>query len=373
MFKLITFLFICYLLSGNAHSKTLFVLYDAGETYGLKPIINEYVKNKKPFKVLVMGTARTLFNQEPYILDITKDCGISVKVDRVSWKRKRSLKIQDLQKAVSCYSPDLLVTGTVSQIQYQLVRAYAKKNIKSVGFIDAFTVVEEGSIIRRFPRRTTFTIVPTQKVKDSIGSSDKIVVMGQPSFEQWALLEKTVEKPKLKRELVHNKNILFIGSYGKGYEEVFKKFLISVKKLPTEIGVLVSLHPKSDGEIEKNLIMQQQSRVVVLSKKNKTYEWSSVSDLIMCYRSTVCVQALALKKNVAYFELDRSAHSNFLLESKIASRVTPANFNSEVALALAKNVSEQKLPFPLNATKNIRDFLFYLDQDIAASTMSASK
>lgn len=373
MFKLRILLLFTTLLYATAYSKTLFVLYDAGETYGLRPVINEYVKAKKPFKVLVMGTARTLFNQEPYILDITQDCGISVKVGRVEWKRNKSLKIRDLQKVVKCYTPDLLVTGTVSQVQYQLVKAFSKLNIKSVGFIDAFTAVQKKSIVRRFPRNTTYTVVPTQKVKDSIGKSEKIIVMGQPSFEQWAQRAKVIDKEKLKNHFTHNKNILFIGSYGKGYAEVFKHFLSSVKHLPLNIGISVSLHPKSDGIIEKRLIAKLKSRVVVLTKKIKTYEWSSISDLIICYRSTVCIQALALKKKVAYFELDSSDHSNFLIDSKIATKITPATFIHDVTKALRSSSRDFKLPFPLEATKNISEFLFYLDQDIADSTTSASK
>jgi len=344
---------LCY----SLQAKVLFVLYDAGESYGLKPVIKIMKNNRVEFKVMVMGTARTLFSSSEYLLDINKDCNVSTLVERTDWPRTRPLSVADLKRAAICYHPNVVITGAVSTIQLQLAEYYQTQNIKVVSFVDAFTRVKPGSIVQKFKSISDYLIVPSVGVKKSLGGGERIKVLGQPSFEKWDELSHYVDKSRMAKFIKKGKILLFVGSYGTGYKKMLEGFIKAVQGISDQYQILLSLHPKSDGKLESTLIKKLKSRIILLPKKIKTYEWATISDLIICYRSTVCIQSLAMDKPVAYFELDRSNYSNFLLEKKIASKLTPISFTDKLKKSLERKKKITKTYFPKGAAAKIYNFI----------------
>jgi hypothetical protein len=329
-----SFAFLLFVCTLSVQAKVLFVFYDAGETYALKPVLE---KLTVPYKVLVMGTSRTLFSGEKYILDIHKNCKTSVVIPREGWPRERALSEADLSKIVACYEPKVIVTGAVSKAQYQIASRFKNLSKPVVSYVDAFTKIDKKSIVQSFIQISDHIIVPTDVAKESLGGADNIHVLGQPSLEKWAQLKISEDKKtKLKKKLGESgKRVLFVGSYGKGYGELFKNFLEASKESPFDISI--SLHPKSSGDLEKRLIKEANSKVKVLSKFVPTSEWAQVADLVVCYRSTVCFQALNIPKQVAFYELESSSYRNFLLDQKVAQRLTKKDFGQALKLRKHKN------------------------------------
>lgn len=310
-------LFLCVFAQGAVRSDILFVLYDAGETLALQPVMecldNAHVK----YAAMVMGTSRELMRGRPHVVDLNKDCGVNAVVDQTTWPRARALSDSDLSKAANCVSPALVVTGMVSKAQEQIAHAIARATVESVGYYDALTPLAAGTVAVEFLPELSELWVPTKPIADRIRQDYPRVlvqVVGQPTLENWAEKEKNLDEPAIRRQLGLNekqKTILYAGGYGEDYEEAFTLFANAASKL-TGYNLLVSLHPKADGSFERRILREQgaEGRVYVIPKSISTLQAAAVSDLVVCQRSTVGMQALFMGRPVIYLDVKNSLYSD---------------------------------------------------------------
>lgn len=328
------------------HFPIVFVLYDAGETLALKPVMAELRQSKKEYRAIVMGAARDVMSGEANTIDITKDCKTESAVNRETWKREQQLPASDLEKINECFAADLLVTGMVSKVQYQIAAQMKKKKTKVVTFYDSLSPILS-SLTESFLPVATTVFVPSQELAEKmlkLNSDAEVEVVGQPTLDAWAIgKEKLSEKEIFKRLPFIDKSrttLLYAGQYGTQYEKAFRLFLKAAKNL-TSYNLLVSLHPKADGSFERQAIADAKAtNVFVLPKSLSTLEAAVISTVIVSQNSTVGVQACFMGKTVIYFDLPGSDYTDVAIEKGWATQVFDVEtFARKAKLALSSTQS----------------------------------
>ncbi|MBI4126401.1 MAG: hypothetical protein HY465_02800 [Deltaproteobacteria bacterium] len=327
----------------------LFVLYDAGETLALQPVMEQLDQTDISYRVLAVATAHTLSKNHPHSLDSKQDCRIKARIDATHWQRDTSLGDDDLEYAETCVTPRLVITGMASRFQEQLAERFQKNKITTAGYYDALSPMTRDAVGCTMTDKLSEVLVSSKKITESIracSSSVRITVIGQPTLDTWqealantniAALRTTL---KLKKEWP---TILYAGGYGEDYAEAFTLFAQAAKKL-SDMNLLVSLHPKSDGALEKRILRKRRpsfltERVKILPKTISTMQAATIADVIVTWRSTVGVQALFMGKPVIYLDVPGSSFTNIALDQKWSRKVsTPEDFQT----ALHKQLRRRK-------------------------------
>ena len=322
------FLFIILLFLATSHysfSKSieeideLFISYDYGETQILKEVIEKSLKDKKKIKVITMATAADYFSKSKYTINI-KDI-IGTQIDRSSWPRDKEISRKQIGLILKKYAPKTIMTGVVSKIQNQIANAF-KGNAHIIGVYDSFSKLKQRHITNTFVNDVDEIWIPSTLQIESFKRAGfhNIHAIGHPSVKEWSSVLNNIEKKKLKNiyKLENDKKILaYIGGYGIDYERGLDFFFDSISKRD-DINVIISLHPKSNGAIERRMKKKYPFlKIIIASKRTSTIEISAISDLIISQNSSVGVQALYQNKDVIYFHINKH-YKNIAIEQGLA-------------------------------------------------------
>jgi hypothetical protein len=178
-----------------------------------------------------------------------------------------------------------------------------------VGYYDAFSFNRfSNPSAEMFQNALTHLITPTldsarffQQRFSNIPSAN-IVALGQPTLEETAQTIQRTNRLALSQKLGIDPNqptLLFVGGYGSSYPEAFALFCETIRQFP-QANILLSLHPKADGQLEKTLLQQAQldNRIRLVPPDVSTIETLAVTDVVMAHNSTVSSQALLQGKKV---------------------------------------------------------------------------
>ena len=98
---------------------------------------------------------------------------------------------------------------------------------------------------------------------------------------------------------------MFAGQYGDGYEDLFSAFAAKAHRLVQRhdsLFVVISPHPRTDGSLEGNLLQQYgHNRLVMAAPNLGTDDLSTISDIVMTWRSTVGIQAAFYEQDCCLF------------------------------------------------------------------------
>jgi hypothetical protein len=312
----------------------LFVLFDAGESNALIPIMEKCDEEGIEYRALLLGTARTLVHSKKRIE--LSDLGIDENVD-AKWPRNKELKQEEIEKIQQALSPKLLVTGVSSAIQGQLLIAY-RQRATTAAYWDNFSPSGSGDYFetaQRVQALATFLLVPSKLVRESPTFKPRdlahIVLVGQPSLDRWKERFCTIDKAAVLKRLglgsYRGPIITYIGGYGADYEKAFGLFMRCVEKEKAKI--LIQPHPKYKGAFEE---AQPLCPHCLISKNIAADEAVSIADLVVSYNSTVGFQALSVGKKVLFVVPEDDPYTNLAIDLKLAQKVaTPAQFRWAVA------------------------------------------
>lgn len=121
----------------------LFVLFDAGETHALLPVIRKINDQKMKCIVLALGASSDLITND------LKNSVVELSSVHVNsninncWPRTLGLQKDSIKAIVSGIKPKKVVTGVASEIQGQLLEAYAKTGAATFAYRD--NINPEGS------------------------------------------------------------------------------------------------------------------------------------------------------------------------------------------------------------------------------------
>ncbi len=314
---------------GAIQTPLLFVLYDAGETHGLAPVMQHLDAKGSDFRVLVMGTARdqvphlNLFHSK--IIDLN-DLAVASDVDRVKWQRGQTLPPEDLALINKHIFADIVMTGVASVAQQQIATTLKTKGSEVLAFYDnlAFPLNRHPhrEVIAPFQDIVDLMLVPSSTIAASFSCSTAIV--GQPSLETWTQKLSAINVSQVKQTLKfsHKPLMVYCGGYDGTYPEAFAVFADCIKGLDSW-QVAIQLHPKADGEMEQQILRDKGIEGVRIFKDYPgTTALVAAADLVVCQHSTTGIQALLAGKSVIHVDLPSSTFSYFAIDKGLAMLAT---------------------------------------------------
>lgn len=308
---------------GNA----LFVLFDAGETKALLPVMIEMDKAKIPYNIIAFGTAWNLMKKNPKTINIYSEIQLPAGISSTKWDRVNGIDPKYLEKIYELAGAKIVIEGMVSEIQNQIGKYFKKQGAEVFLYYDSFAPISTTyPFMLEMIQYASHLLVPSQTVAESAHALIphlKVDVVGQPTIELWIdeIEKEKVAKGKSRLKLQGNAPfLLYISGYGEGYEEAFSSFAEAVQYVDFyQIGIC--LHPKMDGAMERKILKAYKCpHVFIIPKNIATSHIVSVADLVVTWRSTVGVQAAFLGKPVVYLDHESSTYSDLALEKEWAVR-----------------------------------------------------
>lgn len=329
--------------STTRRPKVLIFVYDAGETLGLLPIapLLEAEKIDVRWVPLTPWSLRLLKQENKSYVEPPAD------LDNMSHVKDREAEMGSdfWARLVAEEKPDLAIVGLVSRAQEQLARGLKARDIRTVGFYDAFDPTIRDAVVWRVARQVDTVWVPTGAIKSNLNELGlrKVKVMGQPALETWYRLAATVKPASLyaRMQIPPDKKILlFAGQYGEGYAEILEAFLRAALvelNRRQDLYLVLSYHPKTTGKLEQEAIQKHpHPRLMLMPQGMNTAELATASSAVITWRSTVGIQAAFLGKPVLYFNFNLRDYTNDLIEKGLALASTPTTFGEALYQALTR-------------------------------------
>jgi len=329
-------------------ARVLFVLFDAGETNALLPVIDTL--EEEEVAILAFGTSRKLLNSRKQIsLDIPEQ------VDS-SWDRCKPLSKESVQKITQSLHPEIVITGVVSALQGQFLDAYAREGeVTLYAYRDNLNHGTSGwyafsaDIQRHIPASENAAVLfPSQMTADQFkGEPYQRLVVGKPSFEKLRnkLLDPEFRAQARKKLGIENERLLvWVGGYDEPGRTNYTNALTLFKRstLPSNIRVIFHHHPK----IAENAW----SLIEVLA----------ASDIIATYQSSVGLDAVLCGKQVLYFvpTEDKEFTPPIELQAGWATRISsPEQLMEALQHQSSHENPLEKLGLPLDSISRFQQLL----------------
>lgn len=324
----------------QATSQCLFILFDAGETHALIPLIEKLSLEGKTCKILAMGTAQELIKQKKYeTIDLSNYVGTPI---NNSWSREKEIdpvKVTELVGHFLYSNVDCVISGVSSQIQGQFLEAFSARSIKTIAYWDNFNAEGQDAyfqVAQKVQKKASRVFVPSQYVKDSAVFKDRspqsICIVGHPALEKWVKEVTQTNKDPLFQKLgfkdAPKKTITIVGGYGEQYEKAFRLMMQCVEHASIQLPLQFIIHPHpktADAKFERSEIARSRLRNIVVIKPEhniSTIQAVSLADVVLCYNSTVGFQALGCKKNVLFVVPKEDRYTNLAIDLHIAKKVS---------------------------------------------------
>jgi len=376
---LFVFLSLCSFLTAKENT-LLFVGFDTGETNIWAQVIKSW-ENAPELKVLTMATA-TKVASEASLDPITVE---SLGVTCPASQRLYELSAADLEKIASL-SASIVITGMYSTPERQIAELFQKKGSRIVAVWDNFSSYDKLpqdliANVEKIVQSADVVLAPSQDIANDLNdrfSTSKAVALGQPTLDVWKEKVAKVDKAAALSKTPFRKDIpilTYVSGYeekGNGYKDSFLLFAKSLTALKISVQVIVQLHPRSDGKLEKEILESFRVRnphfpsyFISDGKQLSTYEAVALSDLGVCHRSTVAIQALFAGKRFIHIDIPSTPFSHFAIEKQLikqcltveaATQTLSEHLSSEIDFS---NLYEKSGIAP-DATKNYRFLLTQL-------------
>lgn len=328
----------------------LFVLYDAGETNALRPVLEQLEAERKSFKFLVMGTAELLIPKNEFIgkrLELS-DFEITEQIDQTT-PRETKLSQDSLQKLLSRINPHALIVGTASKIQQQILKIF--KHARRIAFVDNFyydqnnptfetvNIVQQSAALVLCPSLQTLNQLRAVANLPQSQHSRTYQIVGKPTIEVWAQRIEHLNQETVFRKLGFNRlngPIVTIVCGGHGQ---MQNLLDSCAAFLRQKGyqAILQVHPK-------------------ISKSNvEIIEALAVSDFVAGFNSSVIFDSLLIGKKAIYIIPEGNSFDHFAIQSGYAKKAA----NEEGLLTILQNQWTQPtgiknaLQMPDNSVKAI--------------------
>jgi len=279
-----------FCLSSMYANPYLFVLFDAGETLSLKPVIERLKEEGKQVDVVALGTAPLFIADAKKIEHVDKD-----------WDRNQSLSQKKFHDIFSSYKPETVVIGVASVIQKQ-VAEYFHKRAQVIGYYDNFGSIEQisyASLVREIEKHLHMLLTASSFGADS-SDVKEVHVVGNPDVEIFGNRLKEVDVAKLKKRFKIDEEarvITYVGGYGNDDVLALKILAEGMRSFPQDY-LIVCPHPKTDGTLEKRYLPKGQ----FANEGIFSTEGVALADIVVCHRSTLGIKSIMLGKRVIFID-----------------------------------------------------------------------
>jgi hypothetical protein len=324
------------------------VVYDAGETLGLLPVAA---------RVRDRGVQVRWIPLTPWSADLLEAngeafLGLPDGIQEMAHlgARDAETRIAYWQAALAADPPALAVSGLVSAAQGQIGSWLRAAGVETRGFHDGFQPPGKGSIAVRTAGAFDAIWVPTARVQEGfLDLGIQAVLAGQPTLEAWRRTAGEVDVAQVRRGLglgAEGRALLFAGQYGPGYQETLVSFLGALRPVllaDSSLCLVVSHHPRTDGEVEREALSRSGlPRATMAPDGVSTMEVAVAAEVVLTWTSTVGVQAAFMGKPVVYYSppADFDAH---LVDQGIATRAEEETLAIVLARALASRARPEAM------------------------------
>ncbi len=295
-------------------------------------------------------------------------------------QRLYELSAADLEK-IAPLTASTLMTGMYSTPERQIAELFHKKGSRVIAVWDNFSTYDKlppdlVANVEKFMLASDIVLVPSQDIAKDLNcrfNSTKAIALGQPTLDVWKEKVGNVDKPAALAKTPFQSGIpilTYISGYeekGNGYRESFLLFAKSLDQLKIPVQVIVQLHPRSDGKLEKEILESFRSEnfphyFISDGKHLSTFEAVALCRLGVCHRSTVAIQALFAGKRFVHVDVPGTPFSHFAIEKQLIAQCTTAedaahylseHLNDEID---DSNLYEKSGIVPF-ATKRYRDLI----------------
>ena len=277
------FIFLPLFAFAKAH---LFVLFDAGETYALRPVIEKLIQEGEEVDVLALGTAQKLMPEAHTFPGVGP-----------TWDRYASIP----EEIFTSYHPEVVILGTASEIQLQFAEAFQDRAIV-VAYYDNFNPIEHSNyvdLIREIETLTDLFLVSSELAAKS-SHAKNVHIVGNPDIEEMIEQMGKVDSISIKKELgldLTKPIVTYIGGYDDDYEEAFSLFVEGIKRFP-DYQVVICPHPKTNGSLEKKFLKE----ACFPGNSLTSAQVVALADVVVCHRSTLGIKSLIAGKKVIFVD-----------------------------------------------------------------------
>ncbi len=349
----------------------LMVAYDMGDTGPLKQVMQQFDQQKISYRVVAVGKASEELKDYPTLLNLEDFPNNDLK----AWSREKLFDGNIIKKLQEKVSPKIVITGMASAVQAQLINGFKSQGSYTMAFYDNFDPIIDKEYVQPFLKEIQAVdayLIPAQPTLESFKVHEKtkgaqLKVVGQPALQVWDEIFKDTDRKALREALGLNDQdqvVLFVGGYDTTYQDFFACFVEGAKNFEAHpnIKFFVTYHPKTEGELEKQIIQEKKATNIHVIEKTgpSTQQMATLANVIVCHKSNVGMQALYKRIPVIYL-VKKGDYSNFALDQGLAKQVeTSTDFVQTLALTLkAANQNNadfsQKMGIPENATQTIVD------------------
>ncbi|MCE5319377.1 MAG: hypothetical protein LLG04_18680, partial [Parachlamydia sp.] len=343
----------------SIQTERLFVLFDAGETTALLPVMQELERIGKDFRVLVMATAETRITPDMFKAKrlTLADLGVTEKIDATT-PRTTKLKRESLEQIASRIDAKAVIVGTAARIQRQIFKK-AFPHAVSYACPDNFNYDpdhESYQTVRKVAAAAKVVLCPDADIAHLLQNDPYVkskaakykteyAVVGKASLDAWEQYIKQVLSPggiapliqekkqkiaelmkssdpkapetreKIEIEieqLVHldskiqdltrerKRVVTLIGGYGPGYDVVdplFQRLAESLKK-NLDCEVFYQLHPKRLGELA--ITMGKQAGISYITTEQALALNKLTQGIVVGYNSSVPFEAALIGIDACY-------------------------------------------------------------------------
>jgi hypothetical protein len=308
---------------------TLFILQDAGETDALLPVIEKCAQNNDSFLILTGGQATETLSKKIALKDKTisyTQLGISEIVDK-TWKRDAKISDSSLKKIEAEIETKQVLSGVAFELQGQLLESFKKFECKTFAYWD--NINYEGvnpyfQTAAKVAKIADRLLVPSKAFANAYPQGE---VVGQPSYELWKQQLSGIRPASVTAKLpfpLKTPVIVFIGGYGRDYDEALRKFLGYARDLKGYT-ILITYHPKMEGKVEREELQKQpigHTHLLESSWNISSCEAIAIADYVVCHQSTMGINAAVAGKNVIYLVPSDQTYTNLLIERGAARTVS---------------------------------------------------
>lgn len=328
-------------------AKALVFLYDMGETSALNAPIRKLHEQGVKVHVVAMGTASANLHSFHYRHMSVARWKALKSVTRDHWKRDRQLAPKQLKSVLTQIrrqKPDIIITGTVSAVQVQLVEEAIRHSLiapdRVVAYYDNPSSPIKGSqvepLVHRLVVNHCHLLVPSQKLADEFEGA---VAVGNPNVDVMAERIQDVCPSHIRAKLgIHELApvITYIGGYGDGSEEALQLFARALRKIEKDedrrqielarrTRAIVLVHPKQQG-IEREKLPETRhlrgagiNNFILPMSQLSTAEALATASLTLSFRSTLTSSAL-LAGIPSHF-MSKQPQSNLLLQAELCKNI----------------------------------------------------
>jgi len=359
-----TFLFAKIHFADQPQIDVLFCPYDMGDSNPIKKIMQECEKQGIAYKVLPFGKAKEVFENSHHL--------VQYDFSDVKWDRGKTLETEQITLIKNKVKSKIVIAGMASAIQAQVLNVFKDEKTYTVALYDNFDSVEGKEYVQDFLKQVNQIdeyFLPSQTTLPGFQNLDKtryakLSVLGQPVLEDWDDIFSKTNKNDLKQKLglqPSDQVILFVGGYDDTYKKYFQLFVKAMKafKGNSDIKILVTYHPKTDGSLERSIIEEEKADNIKIIEKDgpSTAEIATTTNILCCHKSSVGIQALYAGLPVIYV-VKKGELNNFAIKKGLALEIDDILELIEAVKRMLATANRNQSPIkdigiPKEATKNI--------------------